>query len=96
MRVTSHMAIINAPEEMLDNSMKRRFLARVGVEYCVRDVVFWRHQRVAATIRFDRLQVRNYYYGCLDPNRGCKKSSAYVGEMNLAHSVCLLARYIHS
>ena len=45
----SHMAIINAPEEMLDNSMKRRFLGRVGVEYCVRDVVFWRHQRVAAT-----------------------------------------------
>ena len=43
------MAIINAPEEMLDSSMKRRFLGRVGVEYCVRDVVFWRQQRVAAT-----------------------------------------------
>ena len=41
----SHMAVINAPE-VLDNSMKRRFLARVGVQCCVRDVVFW---RVAAT-----------------------------------------------
>ena len=37
------MVIINAPEGMLEDSMNRRFLARVGVEYCcVRDVVFWR------------------------------------------------------
>ena len=37
------MAITNAPEEMLDNSMDRR---RVGV---TDTVVFWRVVRVAAT-----------------------------------------------
>ena len=36
------MVIINAPEEILDDSMNRRYLARVGVDFCVRNVVFWR------------------------------------------------------
>ena len=35
----SHMAITNTPEEMLDSSMNWRFLARVGVKCCVRDIV---------------------------------------------------------